>query len=85
MLDIGTGTVTVSRDIHTVHPVTTTGLFSPLMSRTGTIKAEASVVGEDDGRGNKDFVLKTDNTTDNLFIEDVSTYTRARARSWFGS
>ncbi|KAL0067388.1 hypothetical protein AAF712_005617 [Marasmius tenuissimus] len=71
MLDIGTGTVTVSKDIHTAHPVTTTGLFSPLMSRTGTIKAEANIVGEDDGRGNKEFVVKTDNTTDNLFIEDI--------------
>ncbi|KAL0575799.1 hypothetical protein V5O48_006177 [Marasmius crinis-equi] len=71
MLDIGTGTVTVHKDIHTAHPVTPTGFLAPLMSRTGTIKAEASIGNEDDSRGNKDFVVKTDNTTDNLFIEDI--------------
>ncbi|EEB86903.1 hypothetical protein MPER_15981, partial [Moniliophthora perniciosa FA553] len=77
LLDIGSGTVTVSKDIHTAHPVTGTGFIAPLISRSGTLKAESSVNNEDELRSKEpnktDFVVKPENTTDNLFIEDVST------------
>ncbi|KAK7043132.1 hypothetical protein VNI00_008486 [Paramarasmius palmivorus] len=75
LLDIGSGTVTVSKDIHTAHPVTGAGFIAPLISRSGTLKAESSVNNEDELRSKEpnkaDFVVKTDNTTDNLFIEDI--------------
>ncbi|KAG7098250.1 hypothetical protein E1B28_000212 [Marasmius oreades] len=73
MLDIGNGTVTISKDIHTAHPASgATSLFAPLISRTGTLKAEVNGLNEDEVRGgNKEFVVKTDNLMDNLFIEDV--------------
>ncbi|KAI3602752.1 spindle pole body interacting protein [Moniliophthora roreri] len=75
LLDIGSGTVTVSKDIHTAHPVTGTGFIAPLILRSGTLKAESSVSNEDELRSKEpnkaDFVVKPDNTTDNLFIEDI--------------
>lgn len=81
LLDIGSGTVTVAKDIHTTYPVTgVSGLGAPLISRTGTLKAEASIGSEDDlGRNvgtNKDgpksdFASKVDNNADKIFIEDV--------------
>lgn len=77
LLDIGSGTVTVAKDIHATFPVSAiAGLGGPLVSRTGTgnLKPEGSL-GEDDlaKPGTKsDFVVKADNNADNLFIEDVS-------------
>ncbi|KAF9258849.1 mesa protein [Marasmius fiardii PR-910] len=73
MLDIGNGTVTVSKDIHAAHPAAATGLLAPLISRTGTLKAEANGGNDDEIRGkesNRDF-MKTDNVMDNVFIEDI--------------
>ena len=76
----------VAKDIHTTYPPTVPPALgisgAPLISRTGTLKAESSLGSEDDigrlvGRdlkeGSKaDFVAKADNNADNPFIEDVS-------------
>jgi hypothetical protein len=81
LLVIGAGTVTVAKDIHITYPVSgNPALGPPLLTRTGTLKAESSFGSEDDaGRvvsgkeGTKsDFVTKTDNNADKIFIEDVS-------------
>jgi hypothetical protein len=56
--------------------------MGPPLSRTGTLKAESSFGSEDDaGRvvGPKegvksDFVTKTDNNADKIFIEDVGAW-----------
>lgn len=80
LLDISTGTVTVTKDIHANHPVMLIpGVGAPLISRTGTVKAESSFGSEDDiGRSKDgakaDFVAKADHNADNLFIEDVRAY-----------
>jgi len=70
----------VSKDINISHPPTNipSGML-PLISRTGTLKAEGSIGSEDDfgrvsGRekeSKSDFNAKVDNA-DNMFIEDVS-------------
>lgn len=71
----------VSKDIHTAFPLTSVALpmGPPLITRAGTLKAEASLGSEDDamrGAGGKDggqksdFTAKTD-SADNLFMEDV--------------
>lgn len=76
-LNIGTGSVTVSKDIHTTYPaITTIGLAGPLITRTGTLKAESSIGSEDDiarmaKEGSKGDLSK-DNNADKLFIDDVS-------------
>lgn len=79
LLVIGAGTVTVAKDIHTTYPVTSNpGIGAPLISRTGTLKAESSISSEDDiGRlmtkdgAKSDFVVKSDNNADKVFIDDV--------------
>ncbi|KAF5380434.1 hypothetical protein D9615_004661 [Tricholomella constricta] len=77
LLVIGAGTVTVAKDIHTTYPVTATPSFvAPLISRTGTLKAELSIGSEDDvgrvgGSQGKPDYLKADNNADRLFIEDI--------------
>lgn len=80
LLVIGAGTVTVAKDIHVTYPVSGfPALGAPLLTRTGTVKAESSFGSEDDaGRvvGGKegaksDFVSKTDNNVDKIFIEDI--------------
>jgi hypothetical protein len=84
-LNIGTGTVTVSKDIHTTYPATTTiGLAGPLITRSGTLKAESSIGSEDDiarmtKEGSKGDLSK-DNNADKLFIDDV----RAAIEDHFG-
>ena len=82
LLVIGAGTVTVAKDIHVTYPVSgNPALGAPLITRAGTLKAESSFGSEDDagravGGGKEgaksDFVTKTDNNADKIFIEDVS-------------
>jgi hypothetical protein len=76
MFDIATGTVEVAKDIHINHPVSPiVGFGGPLMTRTGTLKAESSLGSEDIAAGKdakNDFSAnKVDNNLDNQFIEDV--------------
>lgn len=76
LLDIGTGTVTVAKDIHTNYPVSSgPGFVAPLITRSGTLKAESSLGSEEDykvpSKDKADFVPKADNNTDTVFIEDV--------------
>ncbi|KAG5647063.1 hypothetical protein DXG03_001433 [Asterophora parasitica] len=77
LLVIGAGTVTVAKDIHATYPVTATPSFAaPLISRSGTLKAESSIGSEEDagrvgGSQNKPDYLKTDSNADRLFIEDI--------------
>ncbi|KAF5346342.1 hypothetical protein D9758_011477 [Tetrapyrgos nigripes] len=76
LLDISTGNVTVAKDIHIKYPVTLTSLGpGPLVTRSGTLKAEASLGSEEDAARGKDapkgeYPSKSDNA-DNLFIEDI--------------
>ncbi|KAG7439609.1 spindle pole body interacting protein [Guyanagaster necrorhizus] len=74
LLDIGTGTVTVAKDIHTNYPITSgSGFVAPFITRSGTLKAESS---EEDyqkvpSKDKVDFVPKADHNTDTVFIEDI--------------
>lgn len=71
----------ISKDIHSSHPQSGTQGGPPsLISRTGTLKAEASIGSEDElgrisGRDKEaprsDYTAKAD-SADNVFIEDVS-------------
>ena len=82
LMDIGTGRVVVSKDIHISFPVAATPpAIIPLVARTGVIRAENSVASEeeiariatrDGAQSNQksDFSARPDNL-DNLFIEDV--------------
>jgi hypothetical protein len=77
-MDVGGGRIVVSKDIHTTFPPTSVAapIAPQLIMRTGTLKAESSVGSEDDiGRGKEgqksEFTARTD-STDNLFMEDVS-------------
>lgn len=82
LCDVGTGRVVVSKDIHTSHPPSgqPTGA-PPLISRTGTLKADSSIGSEEDagrrdtlpGQAGSTFVGKSDGG-DNAFIEDVRIY-----------
>ncbi|KAG6831578.1 hypothetical protein H0H87_004797 [Tephrocybe sp. NHM501043] len=79
LLVIGAGTVTVAKDIHTTYPVTATPSFgAPLLSRSGTLKAESSMTSEDgdaprgpSNQGGRPDYTKSDNNADKLFIEDI--------------
>ncbi|KAI0942103.1 hypothetical protein AcV7_002626 [Taiwanofungus camphoratus] len=80
LCDVGSGRMVVSKDIHINYPGTTVPSHSQLIIRTGTIRAEGSGGSEEDMvRSSKegsasqkgDYVSKAD-STDNLFIEDVS-------------
>ncbi|KAF8161054.1 mesa protein [Crassisporium funariophilum] len=85
LLDISTGSVTVAKDIHTTCPATATvGLGGPLITRSGTLKAESSIGSEDDiariaKEGSKADSGK-DNNADKVFIEDI----RAAIEDHFG-
>jgi hypothetical protein len=94
LLVIGAGTVTVAKDIHVTYPVSgNLTLGAPLVTRTGTLKAESSFGSEDDGGrvvGGKegvknDFVTKMDNNADKIFIEDVgvSSLSSSSTGLWF--
>jgi len=74
-LDISTGNVTVAKDIHLNYPATSTiGIGAPLITRSGTLKAESSMGSEDDiTRMAKDRTDPSkDNNADKIFIDDVS-------------
>ncbi|KAG6866777.1 hypothetical protein C0991_011436 [Blastosporella zonata] len=79
LLVIGAGTVTVAKDIHTTYPVTATPTFGvPLLTRSGTLKAESSMTSEDgdpprgsSSQGGRPDYTKSDNNADKLFIEDI--------------
>ncbi|GLB37694.1 putative docking domain of Afi1 for Arf3 in vesicle trafficking [Lyophyllum shimeji] len=77
LLVIGAGTVTVAKDIHQTYPVTPTpSLGAPLITRSGTLKAESSIGSEEDGRtstqgGRPADYSKAENNADKLFIEDL--------------
>lgn len=74
-LDISTGNVTVSKDIHSTYPPSNTiGIAGPFITRTGTLKAESSVGSEDDIAKLAKEGTKTDVSKDNadkMFIDDV--------------
>ncbi|KAA1472050.1 spindle pole body interacting protein [Dentipellis sp. KUC8613] len=84
LCDVGTGRMIVSKDIHiSCPPQTSPSGAPPLITRSGTLRAESSIGSEDDigrvpGRGGEvasqksDFVAKADNP-DNVFIEDIIT------------
>ncbi|KAI0064359.1 spindle pole body interacting protein [Artomyces pyxidatus] len=81
LCDVGSGRMVVSKDIHISHPPSGVAAGAPpLIIRTGTLKAEASIGSEDDigrvpGRDRdqrSDFTAKADNA-DNMFIEDIIT------------
>ena len=81
-MDVGTGRVVVSKDIHISFPVAATPpAIVPLVARMGVIRPENSAASEeeiariatrDGGQSNQksDFAARPDNL-DNLFIEDV--------------
>ena len=81
LCDVGGGRMIVSKDIHSSHPLSgLQGGLPALTTRTGTLKAEASIGSEDDlgrisGREREaprgDYTAKAD-SADNVFIEDVS-------------
>ncbi|KAF9067495.1 docking domain of Afi1 for Arf3 in vesicle trafficking-domain-containing protein [Rhodocollybia butyracea] len=89
LCDISTGTVTVSKDIWLKWPVgpgvgigssgSGGGLIAPLLTRTGTLKAEAAINDDvsKDGQGKGDSKYAADlsgvNSADNIFIEDIKT------------
>ncbi|KAF8993684.1 stabilization of polarity axis-domain-containing protein [Cyathus striatus] len=86
LLDISSGTVAVAKDIHLHHPASNVmGLSGPLISRSGTLRAESSVGSEEDiariaKEGTKaDFATK-DNNADKVFIDDI----RAAIEDHFG-
>lgn len=86
LLDIGSGNVTVAKDIHMTYPATNTvGLGAPTITRSGTLKTESSVGSEDDiaritREGSKSDFAAKDNNADKLFIEDI----RAAIEDHFG-
>ena len=81
-MDVGTGRVVVSKDIHISFPVVAVPpAIIPLVPRSGIIRAEGSVASEeeiariatrDGSQSNQksDFAARSDNL-DNMFIEDV--------------
>ncbi|KAF9478627.1 spindle pole body interacting protein [Pholiota conissans] len=83
-LDISTGNVTVAKDIHTTYPPNVTiGLAGPLITRSGTLKAESSIGSEDDIAKLTKEGTKTDVSKDNadkMFIDDI----RAAIEDHFG-
>ncbi|THU83471.1 spindle pole body interacting protein [Dendrothele bispora CBS 962.96] len=76
LLDISTGNVKVASDIHNKYPVMPIHhIPGPLVARSGTLKAEASLGSEEEVSRGKDaprneYAGKPDNA-DNLFIEDI--------------
>ncbi|KAI0078370.1 spindle pole body interacting protein [Panus rudis PR-1116 ss-1] len=94
LCDVGSGRMVVSKDIHLNYPASTGP--PPLITRTGTLKTEASLGSEEDMvRPSKDLnvaerkveVIKGDNP-DNLFMEDITSaisfhYGEAHVRARF--
>lgn len=77
LLDISTGNVTVAKDIHANWPVAQSiQISAPLLTRTGTLKAETSVGSEEEisriaKEGSKNDSALKDNNADRIFIDDV--------------
>ena len=81
LLDIASGRVIISKDIHTSCPPTYTAP-APSLLRTGTFRVEHSTASEDDfGRigtkdgpppGQKSELVARADSHDNMFMEDVS-------------
>ncbi|KAF8629141.1 hypothetical protein AX17_005727 [Amanita inopinata Kibby_2008] len=76
LLDISSGAVTVSRDIHVRYPASNVGLTVSHTVRLSTLKTEAPVASEDEiGRSMKepkiDSVGKIDYNADKNFIDDI--------------
>jgi hypothetical protein len=74
LLDIGSGAVTVSKDIHTRYPLS--NLPTIPSSRSGTLKSDSSVASEDEVvRSSKESRTdgggKIDYNADKNFIDDV--------------
>ncbi|KAI9067011.1 spindle pole body interacting protein [Trametes sanguinea] len=96
LCDIGTNRMVVSKDIHVNHPASWSSSH-PLISRTGTLKAESSIGSEEDavrvqtkegGSTQKPELAGRPDSADNLFIEDVlgaiaSHYSEAHVRAKF--
>jgi len=84
LLDISTGSVTVAKDIHITYPATVTGLGGPLLTRSGTFKAESSLTSEDElirlAKEGSKVESGKDNNADKIFIEDI----RAAIEDHFG-
>lgn len=76
LLDISTGNVTVAKDILTTWPVSNSvTLSAPLITRSGTLKAEASLGSEEEiariaKEGAKADAFK-DSNADRIFIDDI--------------
>ncbi|KAG6899835.1 hypothetical protein C0993_006353 [Termitomyces sp. T159_Od127] len=72
LLVIGSGTVTVAKDIHTTYPVTATANFgASLVSRSGTHKAESLTMTSEDGDLPRAGSSQGSNNADKVFIEDI--------------
>lgn len=74
LLDIGSGAVTVSKDIHTRHPLS--NLPSIQLSRSGALKSDISIASEDEvartvKESRTDSGAKIDYNADKSFIDDV--------------
>ncbi len=74
LLDIGSGAVTISKDIHTRHPLS--NLPSIQSSRLGTSKSDISTASEDEvartlKESRTDSGAKIDYNADKNFIDDV--------------
>ncbi|KAJ3571772.1 hypothetical protein NP233_g3548 [Leucocoprinus birnbaumii] len=81
LFDISSGSVTIARDIHTTYPAVTPAFGAPLITRSGTLKAETSVGSEADFErkdGTKNEAITTN--SDKNFIEDI----RAAIEDHFG-
>lgn len=72
LFDISSGSVTIAKDIHTNYPPVTPAYGAPLITRSGTIKAE-TLMGPDAEferrEGTKNEGITTN--SDKIFIEDV--------------
>ena len=84
-MDVGTGRVVVSKDIHISFPVVAMPpAIVPLVPRSGVIRAENSGASEEEiariatrdgtqSNQKSDFAARSDNS-DNVFIEDVRAF-----------
>ena len=78
LFDVSTGRVIISKDIHNSFPASSApgpGV-TPVLARSGTLKADAPLGNDDDTGRTKDIGQKTDivarsDCSDNLFVEDV--------------
>ncbi|KAI0760198.1 spindle pole body interacting protein [Fomes fomentarius] len=96
LCDIGTNRMVVHKDIYLNHPASWAPSSGPLMSRTGTLKAESSIGGSEDevvrvqtkegGPSQKAEFAGRQENADNVFIDDIlsaiaSHYSEAHVRA----